>query len=583
MNMSPMAYSYIRFSTPEQIKGDSLRRQTELSEQYAKKHGFVLDDSLKLQDLGLSAFSGEHKGSRGALGQFLKLVEDGKIEKGSVLLVENFDRLSRQEITKALQQFLDIINRGIKIVTLIDNREYTEETVNANVGELIVSLTIMARAHEESATKSKRLKAAWEVKRKHIASIKLTNRCPAWLKLNEAKTQYDIIEDHKVTICRIFDMKIAGKGIGSIVRELNSTPGIWKPGSNNKRKQGEGWRESYVGKILKNRSVIGEFQPHRLLKGKREPIGEPISNYFPKVIERDIFFRVQEQIKSNIHKGGRNGNINSLFGHIAKCGYCGSSLAFVNKGSSPKGGQYLICDRARRGFECCHASVKYGEFEHYILTYCKGLRPQDFISENDETGINLLKNECDGKIGELNSLNGEIDNIVDSISITKDQRNRKELDKRLTEKFDKQAFLKQSIDQLKLQIDKSSRCFEDTKLSIDSLKELLAFLKTDKTNQHIDLRLKLRNEIRKLVTKIEVYPEGLRSHLSQTSKTSQGCFKLFFTSGSMRQICPQKELPIERDYDKEDGTLRIWYTFPSNRVICKTILEDGSIRRRKVA
>jgi|GEM_PF-5511149 len=29
------AYSYIRFSTPEQLKGDSLRRQKEASEQYA--------------------------------------------------------------------------------------------------------------------------------------------------------------------------------------------------------------------------------------------------------------------------------------------------------------------------------------------------------------------------------------------------------------------------------------------------------------------------------------------------------------------------------------------------------------------
>jgi len=155
--MRPKAYSYVRFSTPEQCKGDSLRRQTELSERYAVEHGLVLDSSLRLQDLGVSAYSGEHRSDKSSLGQFLKLVEGGKIEKGSVLLVENFDRLSRQEITKALQQFLDIINKGIKIVTLIDNREYTEETVNANVGELIVSLTIMARAHEESAIKSRRL------------------------------------------------------------------------------------------------------------------------------------------------------------------------------------------------------------------------------------------------------------------------------------------------------------------------------------------------------------------------------------------------------------------------------------------
>jgi len=33
--MSKKAYSYIRFSTPEQLKGDSLRRQLESSREYS--------------------------------------------------------------------------------------------------------------------------------------------------------------------------------------------------------------------------------------------------------------------------------------------------------------------------------------------------------------------------------------------------------------------------------------------------------------------------------------------------------------------------------------------------------------------
>ncbi len=69
----PKAYSYIRFSTTDQRKGDSLRRQLELSENYAKEHNLELDKTLKLKDLGLSAFKGEHT-SKGALGKFLDLV-----------------------------------------------------------------------------------------------------------------------------------------------------------------------------------------------------------------------------------------------------------------------------------------------------------------------------------------------------------------------------------------------------------------------------------------------------------------------------------------------------------------------------
>lgn len=613
--MQPKAYSYIRFSTPEQLKGDSLRRQTEMSEKYAAEHGLMLDDSLRLQDLGVSAYSGEHRSDKGALGQFLKLVEKGKIEKGSVLLVENFDRLSRQEITIALQQFLDIINKGIKIVTLIDNREYTEETVNANVGELIVSLTIMSRAHEESATKSRRLTAAWEGKRKKTGTMKLTARCPAWLKLNEAKTQFDIIENRKKTICHIFGMKLAGKGATTIVRELNSTPGIWKPGSTNKRKHGEGWRESYVKKILQNRSVIGEFQPHKLLKGTREPIGETIPDYFPAVIDKDVFYRVQEQFRQNNHKGGRTGKVNNLFSYIAKCGYCGSSMAFIDKGPAPKGGKYLVCDRARRkSIDCCSVSMRYDEIERLILTYCKGLRPKDILTENDDTAITLLKGELDGKAGELNSIIAEIENIADSFSTTPDNRVRAMLEKQMTERFDKRDSLKQQMDNLKQQIDTLSRSFEDTQLTLDSVKELMAFLSTAETKKLVEARLKLRNEIRKLISKINVYPVGNPRFTIETAKKalkdmsmviskdkdpegyawikedlrrrveSPKDFRFFiinFISGSMRTVYPASKLPLKFEFDKKEKVIRIWNEMPNGNIMCEEFLKDG-FRRREV-
>ena len=69
------AFSYIRFSTPDQLKGDSLRRQLTASEVYAEAHGLELDTSLR--DLGVSGFKGAHR-TKGALGRFLKRVETGR-------------------------------------------------------------------------------------------------------------------------------------------------------------------------------------------------------------------------------------------------------------------------------------------------------------------------------------------------------------------------------------------------------------------------------------------------------------------------------------------------------------------------
>jgi hypothetical protein len=45
-------------SSPEQARGDSLRRQVEQSEQFSAPHGLVLDKQFQLPDIGKSAYSG---------------------------------------------------------------------------------------------------------------------------------------------------------------------------------------------------------------------------------------------------------------------------------------------------------------------------------------------------------------------------------------------------------------------------------------------------------------------------------------------------------------------------------------------
>src|SRR5438045_808551 len=87
------AYSSLRFSTPDQLKGDSFRRQTELSQRYAEEHGLDLDDKLTFHDLGVSGFRGKNV-TQGALGQFIKAIDTGRVQPGSFLLVESLDRLS---------------------------------------------------------------------------------------------------------------------------------------------------------------------------------------------------------------------------------------------------------------------------------------------------------------------------------------------------------------------------------------------------------------------------------------------------------------------------------------------------------
>lgn len=225
MTIAPKAYSYIRFSTPEQQTGDSFRRQYELSLAYAELHGLILDERLTYRDLGVSAFDKSNVRD-GQLGAFLKAIESGAVPIGSYLLVESLDRISRAKITDALEIFMAIINRGVILVTLADGMEYSKDKINKQFTDIIISIAIMSRAHEESLMKSKRIKEAWRSKRANLDTKKLTSLAPGWLEISEDRSRY-IPVPHKVQLVQdIFDWTRNGMGSASVAKRLSKAEGV---------------------------------------------------------------------------------------------------------------------------------------------------------------------------------------------------------------------------------------------------------------------------------------------------------------------------------------------------------------------
>lgn len=80
--MKPKAYSYIRFSSPEQSRGDSQRRQREAAAKYAEEHNLelVLDKDYQFFDAGISAYKGRNSTHEGKLRRFYDYVKDGRIK-----------------------------------------------------------------------------------------------------------------------------------------------------------------------------------------------------------------------------------------------------------------------------------------------------------------------------------------------------------------------------------------------------------------------------------------------------------------------------------------------------------------------
>lgn len=363
----PKAYSYVRFSTPEQALGDSFRRQTDAASEYAAKHG--LDLVTSFADLGVSAFEGKNI-LGGKLGIFLRLVEDGDIPEGSYLLVENLDRVSRDALMPALATFQKIIMSGITIVTLQDGKELSEALINANPFLIFESLISMIRANEESEVKSKRLRNAWSLKKREATSnlTPMTAHVPAWLRLADDRKNVEIIEERATVIRRIFSYALEGIGQDTIAQRLN-VEGLETFGEGKRR--AKYWHRSYISKILRSQAVIGTFIPHEIRRtdGKktREPLA-PIPGYFPAVVDQKTFKAIQTRFAGGNTPRMRaaKGEVSNILAGLAKCPLCASSMTRVNKGR--KGATpYLVCAKAKAGAGCDYKAAKLVMVEDGII------------------------------------------------------------------------------------------------------------------------------------------------------------------------------------------------------------------------
>lgn len=364
------AYSYVRFSTPEQKKGGSHKRQRDMALDYARRHGLELDDTLHLDDEGISGFRGRNF-VEGSLSRFVEHVESGEVPKGSLLLVESLDRISRQQIGDAQFAFLNLLRSGVTVVTLADEAVYNWDQINSGSGmsALIVSLAILFRAHEESATKSHRMRKSWESKRTAAAELKpVTARLPAWLRLSEDRQVIEQIPERVQIVKRIFKMALAGDGHVRISSTLNQE-GVqpWGPG----RSKGAFWHRSYISKLLANPAVIGHFTPHVMefdghLKSRR-PL-ETVEGYFPAIISLEDFHEVQVIRQAHAAPSrGRHAHapITNVLAGLATCSKCGATMTRVAKGKRSR--PAYVCTRAKGGAGCEYRSIRCDLVEAAVL------------------------------------------------------------------------------------------------------------------------------------------------------------------------------------------------------------------------
>jgi DNA invertase Pin-like site-specific DNA recombinase len=408
----PIAFSYIRFSHDEQAAGDSLRRQTAAAEEWCRENGVALDTSTTFRDLGRSAFTGKHRANpdRNALAAFLRLVEQGKVPRGSYLIIENLDRLSREHIRPALGLLLDLIEAGISVVQLKPVEQVFDDGVEPM--HLMMAIMELSRGHSESAIKSERVGKAWREKKRRGRENgeTITSRLPAWVQECNGKRQ--LIPERAAVVRRIFELAVAGYGGALIVRKFTEEKvpafGECKVNKGRKRSQFSGkWNRAYIGAILKDRRALGEFQPCRR---DGTPDGPPIKDYFPPVVSEGDWLAARAGAEQRRRKPGRTAQHINVFAGLLKDARNGGSYYCATRG--PRKGAYhrvLLNTAAAEGREALY-SFPFLTFEAAVLSMLREIDPRDVLKgTNGHDDVMALEGDLGQVEAAIASIAAELD------------------------------------------------------------------------------------------------------------------------------------------------------------------------------
>jgi DNA invertase Pin-like site-specific DNA recombinase len=367
--MTTLAYPYLRYSSGRQKEGDSERRQGEWFAEVCQREGWQIDRSFTLEDRGKSAFHGDHL--KADLGRFLEAVNGGRVPRGSVLLVEELDRLDRRSRKTAMPFIMGILCAGISIRTR--DRHYTEDSLD-DLGDFIDITIKQGTANEESRKKSMRVGANWANWRARVANgerVPPPGRLPPWVRWRGGK--FELVPEAAAAVQFIFRSAGDGVGMRRLMAALNDKdnpiPVIGRCPT---------WRLSYLSKLLCWRAVLGEVE---------DVTGAVHGGLYPAVVTEAEFYKARAALEGKrignkgVGRPGKGGPAANLFPGLLTSAKDGDRLFVIDKGAKG-GGKFLVSSKALRHEQGSDPTpFPYPTFEQAVLSLLREVDPKEILGQ----------------------------------------------------------------------------------------------------------------------------------------------------------------------------------------------------------
>lgn len=399
---------YARYSSQAQTE-QSIEGQLRVCHEFAEKNGYnIIHEYI---DRALT-------GTNDNRPEFQNMICDSNKKEFEFVLVYKLDRFSRSKYDNAIYKHKLQLN-GVKVISA------TESISNTPEGALMEGLLEMfAEMYSKDLSQ--------KVKRGMRESILKGNYLGGNLLYGYKTVDKKIyIDEEKAPAIRyLFKEYAEGKTIKQIINELNN--------KGFRTNRGKPFSRTSLQTALSNIKYIGKFDNGEIQN----------DNYYPAIIDNDLFKKVQQKLNANKSTPGKfKAKTDYLLTGKAFCGSCGASLVGIC-GTSKTGTQhhYYTCSKKWKDHNCNKKNEKQLELELSVVRKIKNmLTPENIEKIATEVYEQYNKKNIDLQLKELNDQLIKIERELDKCFETFYNAENKDIQKRMNEKADSLSLQKEDI------------------------------------------------------------------------------------------------------------------------------------------
>lgn len=327
------AVIYARFSSHNQTE-QSIEGQLKVCYEFAQKNGYTVVGEYI--DRALS-------GTTDARPDFLRMIADSDKKGFQYVLVYQLDRFARNRYDSATYK-AKLKKNGVRVLS-------ARENITDDASGILVEGLLESMAEYYSAELSQKIRRGMDINAEKCLS---NGSNPGLGYRVDAERRFYIEPEEAAIVQTVFERHASGQTVTEICAALNAQ-GV-------KTSRGAAFNKNSLRTMLRNKRYIGVYT----YRDKEIPGG------MPRIIEDDLFYKVQEILQKN-KKAPAHAKAKQEYLLTTKlfCGKCRDMMTGI-KGTSHTGTDYFYykCNNAKKKL-CDKKAVQKDYIENLVIAECR--------------------------------------------------------------------------------------------------------------------------------------------------------------------------------------------------------------------